>query len=465
MSEASAPHPTASRVGTTTRDPVLDLVRVLCVALVVVGHMLMIGAAVVPGRGLVVERTLLETNWIGPVTWVAQVMPLFFVVGGFAGIGAWRRLEASGGTAADFIRSRILRLARPSIALFATLALAILVMHLTGIDPVAIRLIGMGISSPLWFLAAYAFAQAYLPGLATFHSFAPWQTLATLAGGALTFDVLRFTTGIEALGLLNMTFVWLFVQQLGFWMADGWFRARSKVTVAAIGGSAYLLLVGLVGIGYPGNMLDNLNPPTFAIVALAVGQTCLLVLVHPALARLMNVQAVRAVVATVGSRLMTIYLWHLPVLALVIGLLLLTPLPSPSAGSAEWWLTRPVIFLVMVGVLAGISMLFGRLERPLPSNGIRVPDWSAGIAAACMVVPPFAVIVFGLDFVVAASSAILLAGAVLLLRPRPARLRERGPTTVALQRSVRPVRSVRPHRSLARLNEPESSDATTPDQA
>ena len=106
MSESSASHAPASIPGGTARDPVMDLVRVLCVAVVVVGHMLMIGAAVIPGRGLVVERTLLETNWIGPVTWIAQIMPLFFVVGGFAGIGAWRRLEASGGPAGDFIRSR-----------------------------------------------------------------------------------------------------------------------------------------------------------------------------------------------------------------------------------------------------------------------------------------------------------------------------------------------------------------------
>ena len=167
-------------------------------------------------------------------------MPLFFVVGGFAGIGAWRRLEASGGTAGDFIRSRILRLARPAIALFAVLALAVLAMHLTGVDPVSIRLIGIGIASPLWFLAAYAFAQAYLPGLATFHAMAPRATLATLAVGAIVCDIVRFATGVEALGLLDMTFVWLFAQQLGFWIADGWFRARSRATVAAIGAGAYL---------------------------------------------------------------------------------------------------------------------------------------------------------------------------------------------------------------------------------
>jgi fucose 4-O-acetylase-like acetyltransferase len=404
----------------------MDLVRVLCVVMVVIGHMLMIGAAVVPGRGLVVERTLLETSWIGPVSWIAQIMPLFFVVGGFVGIGAWRRIEASGGTAADFIRSRILRLARPSIALFAALAVGVLVMHLSGVDPESIRLIGIGITSPLWFLAAYSFAQAYLPGLATFHARAPWWTLVTLVAGAMACDALRFATGFEALGLLDMTFVWLFAQQLGFWIADGWFRRRSPATVAAIGAGAYLLLFGLVGIGYPGNMLDNLYPPTFAIVVLALGQTCLMLLAHPALTRLMALRPVRAVVATIGSRMMTIYLWHVPVLALVIGLLLLTPLPTPAAGSAAWWWTRPVVFVAVVVVLAVISALFGRLERPSPIH--HPSDWATGLAAACMVIPSFALMAWGLDFLVAASSALVLTAAVLLMSPLPARVRERGPT-------------------------------------
>ena len=428
MSGSNTPRPAASVPGGSTRDPAMDLVRVLCVVLVVIGHMLMIGAAIVPGRGLVVERTLLETNWIGPLTWIAQIMPLFFVVGGFVGIGAWRRIEASGGTAADFIRSRILRLARPSIALFAALAVGVLAMHLSGVDPESIRLIGIGITSPLWFLAAYSFAQAYLPGLATFHARAPWRTLATLVAGAVVCDALRFATGFEALGLLDMTFVWLFAQQLGFWIADGWFQARSPATVAAIGAGAYLLLFGLVGIGYPGNMLDNLYPPTFAIVALALGQTCLMVLAHPALERLMRSRSVQVVVGTVGSRLMTIYLWHVPVLALVIGLLLLTPLPTPAAGSAAWWWTRPVVFVVVVLVLTAISALFGRLERPSPTR--HPSDWATGLAAACMVVPSFALMAWGLDFMVAASSALILTAAVLLLGPLPARARERRPTAV-----------------------------------
>ncbi|WP_448004948.1 acyltransferase family protein [Agromyces bauzanensis] len=430
MSQSSASHAAGYMSDGVARDPVMDLVRVTCVVVVVIGHLLMIGAAIIPGRGLVVGRTLLETTWIGPVSWIAQIMPVFFVVGGFAGIGAWRRLETSGGRAADFIRSRILRLARPAIPLFVAVALGILVMHLTGVDPVSIRFICLGISSPLWFLAAYAFVQAMLPGLATFHTRAPWRTIAVLAAAAAICDIMRFATGIEALALLDMTFVWLFAQQLGFWIADGWFQARSRGTVAAIGAGAYLLLAGLVGIGYPGNMLDNLYPPNFAIVALALGQTSLLVLAHPALARLMTLRTTRFVVAALGSRLMTIYLWHLPVLALVIGLVLLTPLPAPAAGSAAWWLTRPAILLATVCALAVISLLFGRLERPPPTHEHHTPDWAAGLAAGCMVIPPFAVMVYGFDVMVAASGALMLTAAVMLLSPLPTRSRARGPTAV-----------------------------------
>jgi len=149
VTESGVTHPDASARGRTARDPAMDLVRVLCVVLVVAGHLLMIGATIVPGRGLVVERTLLETPWIGPLTWIAQILPLFFVVGGFAGIGAWRRLEASGGTASDYIRSRILRLARPSIALFA--ALAPFLPLAAGLPGLAIGpAIGLVFLRPLW---------------------------------------------------------------------------------------------------------------------------------------------------------------------------------------------------------------------------------------------------------------------------------------------------------------------------
>ncbi len=397
----------------------MDLVRVVCLMLVVVGHLLMVGAIIIPNEGLVIRPTLLEQPWLAPVTWFAQIMPLFFMVGGFVGLGSWERLELAGGTASDFIRSRILRLARPAIPLFAFFTVAITVLHLVGVDPDSIWAMALGVASPLWFLAAYGFTQAFLPGLATLHRLAPRTTLATLAVGATTLDLVRLGTGVGALGLLNMTFVWLFAQQLGFWVGDGWFARRSRWTILGIAAGSFAALFLLVKAGYPESMLANLNPPTAAIIVLAVGQCSLLMLAHPLLGRLMRLRSARAIVGAVGGRLMTIYLWHLPVFALVVGLLLLTPLPAAPPGGAVWWWTRPAILALSGVVLYALSIPLVRLEQAPPAlpRGTHVSDGIIGISVTLLVLPPFWVTVFGMTFWVALSGTAALSIAVIAQRP------------------------------------------------
>ncbi|HZJ07609.1 MAG TPA: acyltransferase [Nocardioidaceae bacterium] len=249
------------------RDPVMDLARVVSLTFVVVGHLLMLGASVNVSRGLVIERTLLLQPWLTPATWVAQVMPLFFIIGGFVGVQAWRRAEARGGSAAKFIRARFQRLARPAVPLFAFLSLAILVLHLSGVAPHSVAQIATGVASPLWFLAAYAFSQTYLPGMATLHARAPRRTLFALGASAVAVDVVSLTTGLPVLGLFNMILVWLFLQQLGIWAADGWLQARSGPSLAMIIVAAYGALGVLTWLGpYQADMLENLNPPTVTLI-------------------------------------------------------------------------------------------------------------------------------------------------------------------------------------------------------
>lgn len=420
---AGSARPEPVQRGPVQRDLVMDLARVFALALVVVGHLLMMGASVSVSDDLVIERTLLLQPWLTPATWVAQVMPLFFMVGGFVGVQAWRRTEARGGSAAEFIRGRFQRLARPAVPLFAFLTLAILVLHLFGVAPQSVAQIATGVASPLWFLAAYTFSQAYLPGMATLHERAPIRTLAGLAVTAIVVDVVSLATRMPVLGLLNMMVVWLLIQQLGIWAADGWFAARSRTSLVLLTVGSYVTLGVLTTLGpYPANMLDNLNPPTLALIPLGVAQFSILMLLHPLFTRLMHQNPVRAVVSAIGRRLMTIYLWHLPVFALVVGLLLLTPLPSPAPGSAAWWLTRPAILAIAILALVGISWALGRFEQPIPAsdrNGARSPDWSIGVSTALLIIPPFTVMVFGLNLAIAATGTALLALAVWLQRPRP----------------------------------------------
>lgn len=78
------PHPSAPRDG-AARDTGIDFVRALCVVGVVVLHAMMVGVTVADG-GPVFHNAAAGSVWITPLSWVLQVMPLFFVIGGFSGL-------------------------------------------------------------------------------------------------------------------------------------------------------------------------------------------------------------------------------------------------------------------------------------------------------------------------------------------------------------------------------------------
>lgn len=89
---------------------------------------------------------------------------------------------------------------------------------------------------------------------------------------------------------------------------------------------------------------------------------------------------------TAGGRSLTIYLWHLPLLVGMSGLLLLTPIPQPASGTAGWWWARPFVLLALVLLLLPIVAAFGRLEdRPATSLATRRRSTPA-VAAAVVVV-------------------------------------------------------------------------------
>src|SRR5690606_28078521 len=88
------------------RDTVIDLVRAFCVLGVVVLHALMVGVTVTDGVPLFVNASE-GAGWITPLSWILQVMPLFFVIGGFAGYTSYLRARQRGGTPAAFVAGRI----------------------------------------------------------------------------------------------------------------------------------------------------------------------------------------------------------------------------------------------------------------------------------------------------------------------------------------------------------------------
>ena len=95
---------TAAAIAAATppdRNRYADALRLLAITMVVIGHWLV--AAVWHDHGGLQAGSALSlvpgTQWL---TWLFQVMPLFFFVGGFANAVAWRR--AGGRRAAAWIR-------------------------------------------------------------------------------------------------------------------------------------------------------------------------------------------------------------------------------------------------------------------------------------------------------------------------------------------------------------------------
>lgn len=365
---AAAPPPAPS----ARRDTGIDFIRALCVLGVVVLHAIMVGVTVADGAP-VFENASDGTGWIAPLSWVLQVMPLFFVIGGFSGLLASRRLRARGASTLDFLTARVHRLLRPAVITVAAVGVALAVLTLLGVPAELIAVAGFRYGQPLWFLGVFLLCQLLLPALAALHERAPLRTIGALAAASVAVDALRGVTGVAGLGFLNLAFVWLTLQQLGFFLADGRIDALARRTrVAVTAGAGVLLTVLFVAGVYSPDLIANINPPTAALLLVGVVHTGLLSLHRERIARASSTAAAAAFTRFVTRRTMTIYLWHMPVLLAMAGVTAVVALGTgvalPALDGPEWWLTRPLWLLSALALTAGVAVAVDRFERqPAPT--------------------------------------------------------------------------------------------------
>src|SRR5688572_16861302 len=363
--EASAAHRTG-----VARDSSVDAIRVVLLVAVFLLHAMMVGVSIGAG-GPVLQNALEGQAWFGPVSWVVQIMPLFFIAGGFSSFHHWRSMQSRGSTASDYVRARLERLVRPAIALVVVVAGA-----LAGLAPELVATAGFRIGQPLWFLGVYLATSALVPIMVRAHERARVLTPLGLLAGVVAVDVLRFATGVDAIGFVNLLLVWLLVQQLGFHLADGALDRLAPGTLWSMAGASVAVLVVLTTAGpYPVDMFVNLNPPTVCLVVLGVAQLALFQLARPAISAWVERADASGAISAVGARAMTVYLWHLPVLILLAGLSLVANvmfgLPLPEPLSLEWWASRPLWLSVAAGVVLPVALVFGRFERAARGDGGR----------------------------------------------------------------------------------------------
>lgn len=346
------------------RDLSIDFARAMCLPVVVVLHAMQMGIGGDPLRAFNALDGFEPLAW---ATWPLMIMPVFFICGGFASITQWRRLRGHGETVAHYIRVRAVRLAQPVVSVTAAVGLVLALMLASGADPGFVQGFALRLAEPLWFIPVYLICTALVPVMSWLHRHAPWPTYLGLAGAAAVVDASTRGAGLP-LGALNWVFVWLFAQQLGFGLRDGWFARRSPWLLAGLAIGAYGFIGVLVaGFGYSHDMLDNLNPPSVAILALALGQVCLFALLQPAVRRFVGHRAVLGLVFVFGVYGMVIYLWHTFAMAVVTAAQLTIGLPFPPVLSPTWWATRPLWILAIAIVIAGCCLVVPKLEAHWPA--------------------------------------------------------------------------------------------------
>ena len=158
------------------RDRTADLMRAVSIAVVVVWHW---AGSVTHRRDgeIVMPNPIDQVPLLWLATWLGQVMPVFFLVGGFANLAAWDRVD---GSARAFLRPRLARLLRPT-AVFLGVWAAVEVVLLAAVPGYpGVLSYGLVVAVPLWFLAAYLWVVLLMPLTAVAHRRAAVPTVVLL---------------------------------------------------------------------------------------------------------------------------------------------------------------------------------------------------------------------------------------------------------------------------------------------
>lgn len=372
--------PSAAEIAQRTpadRDRAIDVIRIVSLVGVVAGHTIM--ATSIIDHDVFRWGNLLTTSVVfQALTWVFQIMPLFFFAGVAASVGSYDAGTSWGG----WLLKRCTRLYRPVFYYLAFWAAALLILK--PLLPVHVYEPVAGISTQLlWFLGAYVLVLAAVPLLARITT--RGQLVASVAG---TYALVALVDAIRindhswsALGYLNFV-VWLIPGMLGVAYRRGLLTTPTalRVGLAMLAVNVALVWAGpyeLSLVGIETQHIKNMTPPSLLLAGHAIMMCAFAIAAAPAISRwAARPQVWRlAVIGNTGA--MTLYLWHMPAL---LGMHLAFDLAGlPRYPGQPHFLVLSVYQMTIMAILvAGLFLLL----RPLENNPL--PLWDGGrVSAPC----------------------------------------------------------------------------------
>ncbi|RYJ28853.1 putative membrane protein [Streptomyces sp. L-9-10] len=384
------------------RDRAIDGLRALALLAVPTGHWLLGGFTLDAGGALHNASPLAAFGGFAPVSWVLQMLGIFFLVGGYASVLSYRRRTS---TTAAWLRQRVVRLGRPVLGVTAVWAAAMPLLYVLGVPETTLRTGSTLVIQPLWFVGVYTVVTALTPYcVRAAHSTGGWAAAPLLVSVAVV-DFLRYGPYADTmpswLSMVNILPGWLFAYQLGVSWGEGRIGRRGA-RVLLIGGTllfAALLVVfhypaSMVGV--PGETRTNSHPPSLLVLALAAAQSGAAILLRDRIGRLLSRPALWAPVVVINLCAMTILCWHqTAMLAAAVPASFLGPVAglTTSPDSLGWIVARLTWMPLFATLLVLIGWYARRFDAPW-RTGTRASK--ARRAAAGLLAAGFAVFALGL---------------------------------------------------------------------
>lgn len=381
------------------RNRWVDFLRAVSILAVVFGHWLMAGLYVDDAGELQRGDLLSVSEWTHWLTWGFQVMPVFFLVGGYSNGVSWtavtrKREPGQTGVYRDWLASRVQRLIAPTFPVLLLWAVLAVVMTQVGLDRGQIRDATEAALIPVWFLAVYLIVTACTPLTHKAWERFGWLSFAIYVPLAMAVDWLTFAVGVPYINFTNFLWVFLAIHQLGFAWREG--RFANRLAALAWFGVGLGVLVAITVYGfYPVSMVSapggfsNSLPPTLALFALGVAQVGLVLTLEPAGRKMLSNLGIWTATVLMNGMIMTVYLWHLTAFVLVMTVVWLgfggAGLNSVP-GTAEWWTTRPMWLLIYIAALLPFIAIFAKNERVFsPIRGGRTVPKARVVAGVLLI--------------------------------------------------------------------------------
>lgn len=374
------------------RNRYVDFLRSISIMVVIIGHWLIATAYVVDGEmqagHLLAGRP--QLHWL---TWIFQVMPIFFIVGGYSNAVSLESSKRKGIGYAGWLSARVNRLVSPLLILLVAWAVIALLMTLFGARPEVTQYVSQAALIPTWFLAIYIFVIILAPLAYRFWQKLGFTSFLIFVAGAVLTDLAFFVADMQWLGWTNYLWVWLAVHHLGFAWRDDRLGGVTKRLLFSVAGFAALWLLVTKGpypvamVGSPDPGLSNTLPPKVTLVALGIFQFGLLLALETPMRRALNGLKLWTVTVLINSMIMTVYLWHITVMVIFVAILYLAGGPGLGIepGTPDWWLSRPIWILVLFILLLPVALLLSPLERRSRPADAPIPSAARQIVGALMI--------------------------------------------------------------------------------